>query len=83
METEHLICPACEQTELIPKRADEIFCYKGQDFILEDIEYSVCPHCQAEVVTPAQSQHNEARIREEHCRIDGLLTSQESVIEQK
>jgi YgiT-type zinc finger domain-containing protein len=66
-------CPMCESATLIPKKAVEHYHYKGQDFSLENIEYAACPVCQSEVVMPEQIKRNEARIRDEHRKIDGFL----------
>ncbi len=74
MNPERTRCPMCESADLIPKKAIEHYCYKGHDFSLEDIEYAECPKCHSEVITPAQSKRNEARIRDEHRKIDGLFT---------
>ena len=52
----------------------ETYGYKGQQFSLSDSEYSVCRECGFDVVLPRQKRQNEARIRDEHRRIDGLLT---------
>ena len=52
----------------------ETYRYKGQQFSLSDSEYSVCRECGFDVVLPRQKRQNEARIRDEHRRIDGLLT---------
>ena len=60
-----------------PKKANETYHYKGQPFTLSDIQYSVCRKCEFEVVLPQQTRRNEARVRDEHRRIDGLLTGQE------
>ena len=59
------------------KEANETYHYKGQEFSLKDIEYSVCRECGFDVVLPQQIRRNEARIRDEHRRIDGLLTGPE------
>ncbi len=77
MNPERTRCPMCEAADLIPKKAIEHYCYKGHNFSLEDIEYAECPKCHSEVITPEQSTRNEARIRDEHRKIDGLLTRAE------
>jgi len=77
MNPEQTTCPMCESAYLIPKKAVEHYCYKGHDFSLEEIEYAECPACHSEVVTPEQSKRNETRIRDEHRKIDGFLTSTE------
>jgi HTH-type transcriptional regulator/antitoxin MqsA len=43
------------------------------------MEYSECPVCHEEIVTPEQIKRSEVRIRDEHRKIDGLLTSAEIV----
>jgi putative zinc finger/helix-turn-helix YgiT family protein len=70
-------CPMCESAHLIPKKTVEHYSYKGHDFSLENIEYAVCPACHSEVVTPEQIKRNEARICDEHRKIDGFFTSAE------
>ncbi|RKZ46344.1 MAG: hypothetical protein DRR08_33420 [Candidatus Parabeggiatoa sp. nov. 2] len=77
MNPERTRCPMCESADLIPKKVVEHYCYKGHNFSLEDIEYAECPKCHSEVITPEQSTRNEARIRDEHRKIDGLLTRAE------
>lgn len=79
METENQLCPVCEKTELISRTMTETFCYKGIAFTLEDVEYSECSNCKAEVITSSQNQRDEPRIRNEHRKIDGLLTSKEMI----
>jgi HTH-type transcriptional regulator / antitoxin MqsA len=70
-----VICPLCESGELIFKTSPWTYCYKEHDFVLEDIEFAECTSCHSELILPDQSRRNEARIRDEHCKIDGLLTS--------
>jgi HTH-type transcriptional regulator/antitoxin MqsA len=74
MNPERTICPMCESADLMLKKIIEHYCYKGHDFSLEDIEYTECPKCHSEVITPEQSTRNEVRIRDEHRKIEGLLT---------
>ena len=71
----HEKCPMCESAHLIPKKTVEHYSYKGHDFSLKNIEYAVCPSCNSEVVTPEQIKRNEARICDEHRKIDGFFTS--------
>ena len=59
------------------RRSNETYRYKGQKFSLSDTEYSVCRECGFDVVLPQQKRRNEARVRDEHRRIDGLLTGQQ------
>ena len=59
------------------RSSNETYCYKGQQFSLSDTEYSVCRECGFDVFLPRQKRHNEARIRDEHRRIDGLLTGRQ------
>ncbi|MDM8560838.1 type II toxin-antitoxin system MqsA family antitoxin [Candidatus Parabeggiatoa sp. HSG14] len=77
MNPERTICPMCESADLIPKKITEHYCYKGHDFSLENIEYCECPACHSEIITPEQSTRNEPRIRDEHRKIDKLLTRAE------
>ncbi|EDN69826.1 transcriptional regulator, Cro/CI family [Beggiatoa sp. PS] len=79
MNPERTRCPMCESADLIPKKIIEHYCYKGHDFSLADIEYAECPKCHSEVITPGQSTRNEARIRDEHRKIDGLFTRAEII----
>ena len=68
-------CPMCQTPNPWEARfVDETYCYKGQEFPLRDIEYSECRVCGFDVVLPRQKRRNEARIRDQHRRIDGLLT---------
>ena len=57
--------------------SNETYRYKGQKFSLSDTEYSVCRECGFDVVLPQQKRQNEARVRDEHRRIDGLLNGQQ------
>ena len=59
------------------RHSAETYRYKGQQFSLSDSEYSVCRECGFDVVLPRQKRRNEARIRDEHRRIDGLLTGRQ------
>jgi len=59
------------------RRSAETYVYKEQQFSLSDSEYSVCRECGFDVVLPHQKRRNEARIRDEHRRIDGLLTGRQ------
>ena len=59
------------------RHSTETYRYKGQQFSLSDSEYSVCRECGFDVVLPHQKRRNEARIRDEHRRIDGLLTGRQ------
>ncbi|MEK8021553.1 MAG: type II toxin-antitoxin system MqsA family antitoxin, partial [Candidatus Parabeggiatoa sp.] len=77
MTPEKILCPVCEKGEIIFKKGPSSFCYKGHDFTLEDLEYCECLACQYEIILPEQSTRNEARIRDEHRKIDGLLTRAE------
>ena len=68
-------CPMCQTPNPWEARhSTETYRYKGQQFSLSDSEYSVCRECGFDVVLPRQKRQNEARIRDEHRRIDGLLT---------
>jgi HTH-type transcriptional regulator/antitoxin MqsA len=77
MMPEKMLCPVCERGELIFKKGPSSFCYKGHDFTLEDLEYCECLACQYEIILPEQSTRNEPRIRDEHRKIDELLTRAE------
>ena len=68
-------CPMCRTpAPWEPRCSNETYQYKGQMFSLSDIEYSVCRECGFDLVLPRQTRRNEARVRDEHRRIDGLLT---------
>lgn len=68
-------CPMCETPNPWEDRySNETYRYKGQKFSLSDTEYSVCRECGFDVVLPQQKRRNEVRVRDEHRRIDGLLT---------
>ncbi len=77
MNPERTICHKCESADLIQKKIVEHYCYKGHDFSLEDIEYCECLACRYEIILPEQSTRNEPRIRDEHRKIDKLLTRAE------
>jgi len=79
MNQENILCPVCERGEIIFKKGASSYCYKGHDFTLEDIEYCECPACWYEIILPEQSKRNEARIRDEHRKIDELLTRAEII----
>lgn len=71
-------CPMCQAPNPWEVRvSNKTYYYKGQDFSMRDTEYSVCHVCGFDVVLPEQMRRNEARIRDEHRRIDGLLTGEE------
>ena len=55
--------------------SNETYQYKGQEFSLSDIEYSVCHECGFDLVLSHQTRRNEARVRGEHRRIDLLRRS--------
>ena len=67
----------CEIGTLVIKKGTSSYCYKESHFSLENIEYCDCLSCHYEVILPEQSEHNEARIRDEHRKIDGLLSCME------
>ena len=71
-------CPMCRTfNPWEPRYSNETYQYKGQKFSLNDIEYSVCRECGFDLVLPHQTRQNEARVRDEHRRIDGLLTGRQ------
>ena len=68
-------CPMCQTPGPWESRdADRTYCYKGQQFSLTNVAYSECRECGFDLVLPHQKRKNEARARDEHRRIDGLLT---------
>lgn len=71
------ICPACDAGKLRELFGSEEFSYNGQSFVLETIAFSACDACGAELVTPEQARSNDRLVREEHRRIDGLLSGAE------
>ena len=69
-------CPICRLPfPWEPAHSNETYRYKGQEFSLSDIEHSVCGECGFDLVLPHQTRRNEARVRDEHRRIDGVLTT--------
>ena len=71
-------CPMCRTPNpWEARRSTETYRYKGQQFSPSDSEYSVCRECGFDVVLPHQKRRNEARVRDEHRRIDGLLTGRQ------
>jgi hypothetical protein len=79
METQTQLYPVCEKGKLISRTMTETCCYKGIEFTLTDVEYSECSNGKAEVITSSQNQRDEPRIRDEHRKIDGLLTRKEMI----
>ncbi|MEN8221601.1 MAG: type II toxin-antitoxin system MqsA family antitoxin [Pseudomonadota bacterium] len=77
MNQEYFTCPVCEFGELVFKKGPSSYRYKGQEFTLENIEYCECPTCHYEIIMPEQTKRNEARIRDEQRKIDGLFTGAE------
>ena len=74
---EEFICPLCEQGKLVANQSDtEEGSYKGKSFKI-DYESSFCTACGLDMVTPPQAVRNQARVRDEQRKIDGLLTSSE------
>ena len=71
------VCPFCESTDWLARSRGEEYNYKGQRFVLDDVVYSECTGCGFEVVLPKQAKNNECRVRDEHRKIDGLLTGSE------
>jgi len=61
---EILICPMCEEGQLIPNVCTEQTLYKGKTLTV-DYEYSTCSTCGSEIVTPIQAHSNQARILDE------------------
>ena len=71
-------CPACRTPNPWQSMSSKkTFRYKEQEFTLRDAEYSECRVCGFDVVLPPQKRRNEARVRDEHRRIDGLLTGKQ------
>ena len=69
-------CPICRlPTQWEPEYSNETYRYKGQNFSLSGIEYSVCSECEFDLVLPHQTRRNEARVRDEHRRIDRSLAA--------
>ena len=69
-------CPICHLlTPWDPACSNETYEYKGKNFSLSGVEYSVCRECGFDLVLPHQTRRNEARVRDEHRRIDRLLTA--------
>ena len=69
-------CPICRTpAPWEPRCSNETYRYKGQKFSLSGIEYSVCRECGFDLVLPHQTRRAEARVRDEHRRIDGLLAA--------
>jgi len=70
-------CPLCGSFAWEATQHDVTYCYKGEEFALSGIEYSLCKECGFDLVLPDQSRRNESRIRDKHRGIDGLLTGSE------
>lgn len=71
-------CPMCQTPgPWESKDADRTYRYKGREFSLTNVTYSVCRECGFDLVLPHQKRKNEARVRDEHRRIDGLLTGRQ------
>ena len=69
------VCAFCESSDWKSLEKTEHYEYKGQSFDLDRIEYAECIECGFEVILPIHAKKNEPRIRDEHRKIDGLLTS--------
>jgi HTH-type transcriptional regulator/antitoxin MqsA len=76
MQNQNLICPMCEEGQLIPNVCTEQTRYKEKTLTV-DYESSTCSTCGSEIVTPIQAQSNQARILDEQRKINGLLMSRE------
>jgi len=76
MQNQNLICPMCEEGQLIPNVCTEQTFYKGKTLTV-DYESSTCSTCGSEIVTPIQAHSNQARILDEQRKIHGLLISRE------
>jgi HTH-type transcriptional regulator/antitoxin MqsA len=76
MKTTKEICPMCDEGVLNSLDRRETLNYKGNEVIL-DLEYSDCPVCGMELVTPPQSKRNESVFRDFKRKVDGLLTGAE------
>lgn len=76
MNTELKTCLACNEGTLEEKSKKEISEYKGKRYSV-DIEYSECPICGSEFVLPNQIKRNRVLIKDEHRKIEGLLTGSE------
>ena len=71
-------CPMCPTpAPWEPRSSNETYQYEGQEFSVSDIESSVCRECGFDLVLRHQTRRNEARVRDEHRRIDGLLTARQ------
>jgi len=76
MQNQNLICPMCEEGQLIHNICTEQTLYKGKTLTV-DYESSTCSTCGSEIVTPIQAHSNQARILDEQRKINGLLISRE------
>lgn len=76
-EKQNIQCPACDKGSLREARGSEDLSYNGKSFVLSDFVFSICDNCGTEIVLPEQAHQNDRLIREEHRRIDGLLTAEE------
>jgi HTH-type transcriptional regulator/antitoxin MqsA len=76
MQNQNLICPMCEEGQLIPHICTEKTLYKGKTLTV-DYESSTCSTCGSEIVTPTQAHSNQARIFDKQRKINGLLISSE------
>ena len=70
-------CPVCDAAEWTESSRDFAATYKGVDFVIPQLELSECKSCGFEITKQAQGKRNEAKIRDAHRRIDGLLTGSE------
>ena len=76
MQNQNFTCPMCEEGQLIPNICMEKTVHQGKTLTV-DYESSTCSNCASEIVTPTQAHHNQARILDEHRKINGLLTGTE------
>lgn len=77
MKQQSYLCPVCDTGSLISTTTSESFQYKGVEFVVADFKSSECGSCGEEVLTAEQSKFNDCLIRDEHRKIEGLLSGKE------
>ncbi|OGT29607.1 MAG: hypothetical protein A2W28_09430 [Gammaproteobacteria bacterium RBG_16_51_14] len=74
---ESTFCPVCESTNLTRLERTKDYKYKGKDFSVENIKFTVCDDCSFEFISPRQRAHNDTLIKDEQRKLENLLTSKE------
>lgn len=77
MNKQMLICPECEEGELVAGVRDLEFSYSGRPLRVSALECYRCQSCGTETVKPDQIRRNETRIADAKRNLDQLLSGEE------